>query len=76
MVNTTAKNLPIDWNTTNPAKNVLWSAELGSRAYGGPIVAGGKVFVGTNNEGPRDPKYVKTVESMASRPRCRSISVS
>ena len=32
-------------------------ADLGSRSYGGPIVAGGKVFVGTNNQAPRDKKH-------------------
>jgi outer membrane protein assembly factor BamB len=31
-------------------------AELGSQTYGNPTVAGGKVFVGTNNELLRDPK--------------------
>ena len=35
---------------------VKWKATLGSRAYGGPIVAGGKVFVGTNNENPRNKR--------------------
>ena len=35
---------------------IKWHAELGSRAYGGPIVVGGKVFVGTNNERPRNPR--------------------
>ncbi len=43
----------IDMATT---KNVRWVAKLGSQAYGNPVVAGGKVFVGTNNESPRDPK--------------------
>ncbi len=38
------------------AEWVLWSAELGSRAYGGPTVAGGKVYVGTNNERPRNKR--------------------
>jgi len=42
----------IDMATT---KNVRWVAKLGSQAYGNPTVAGGKVFVGTNNESPRDP---------------------
>jgi outer membrane protein assembly factor BamB len=37
-------------------KDVKWQAQLGSTAYGGPVIAGGKVFVGTNNEKPRDPK--------------------
>src|SRR5262245_59527346 len=27
-------------------ENVRWAAELGSETYGGPVVAGGKVFVG------------------------------
>jgi outer membrane protein assembly factor BamB len=35
---------------------VKWKATLGSRAYGGPTVAGGKVFVGTNNENPRNKR--------------------
>ena len=41
-----------------PAEGVVikWHGELGSRAYGGPIVAGGKVFVGTNNEKPRNSR--------------------
>src|SRR5207248_3308707 len=37
-------------------KNLRWQAELGDTSYGGPTVAGGKVFVGTNNNNPRDPK--------------------
>ncbi len=38
------------------AKNVLWAAKLGSQTYGNPVIANGKVLVGTNNEVPRDPK--------------------
>lgn len=40
----------------NPAtgENIRWTADLGSETYGGPVVAGGKVFVGTNNAKPRD----------------------
>ena len=37
-------------------KNVKWVAQLGSQTYGNPVVAGGRVFVGTNNELVRDPK--------------------
>ena len=37
-------------------KNVKWVAQLGSQTYGNVVVAGGMVFVGTNNEGVRDPK--------------------
>ncbi len=36
-------------------KNVKWVAKLGSQTYGNPTIAGGKVFVGTNNETPRIP---------------------
>lgn len=39
-------------------KNVRWVSKLGSQAYGTPVVAGGRVFIGTNNETPRDPKQV------------------
>lgn len=42
----------LDLTTT---KNVKWVAKLGSQTYGNPVVAGGKVFVGTNNASPRDP---------------------
>ncbi|MCY3019690.1 MAG: PQQ-binding-like beta-propeller repeat protein [Planctomycetota bacterium] len=38
-------------------KNVKWVARLGSYCCGTPTVSGGKVFVGTNNVAPRDPKY-------------------
>lgn len=38
------------------AKNILWAVKLGSQSYGNPTVSGGKIFVGTNNESPRDPK--------------------
>ncbi len=45
----------IDLATT---KNVKWAVKLGSQSYGNPVVAGGKVFVGTNNESPRDKRHV------------------
>ncbi len=37
--------------------NVKWIANLGSQAFGNVVVAGGKVFIGTNNEHPRDPQH-------------------
>jgi outer membrane protein assembly factor BamB len=33
-----------------------WKAQLGSRAYGGPTVANGKIVVGTNNDNPRNKR--------------------
>ncbi|PYV36655.1 MAG: hypothetical protein DMG06_30260, partial [Acidobacteria bacterium] len=50
-----AKGLPASWDTATK-KNVKWVAALGSQTYGNPVVAGGMVFVGTNNEGLRNPK--------------------
>src|SRR5262249_32266319 len=57
LANLVAKNIPDTWDTKKgKEKNVKWTARLGTYAYGGPVVAGGKVFVGTNNDKPRDPK--------------------
>jgi outer membrane protein assembly factor BamB len=39
-------------------RGVKWSVKLGSHTYGNPVISGGKIFVGTNNASPRDPKYV------------------
>src|SRR5437899_2668175 len=47
------KNPPMDWDVKT-GKNILWSAALGSKSYGNPIVSNGMVFIGTNNEGARD----------------------
>ncbi len=47
------KNPPMDWDVKT-GKNILWSAALGSKSYGNPVVANGMVFIGTNNEGARD----------------------
>lgn len=44
----------IDIKTT---KNVKWVTKLGSQAYGNTTVSNGLVFVGTNNESPRDPRH-------------------
>ena len=49
------KGLPTEWDVKTK-KNVKWMAELGSQSYGNAVVAGGMVFVGTNNELLRDPK--------------------
>ena len=47
------KNPPMDWDVKT-GKNILWSAALGSKSYGNPVVSNGMVFIGTNNEGARD----------------------
>ncbi len=52
------KSLP---ETFDPAaekagKNVRWSARLGTQSYATPVIARGKVLIGTNNAEPRDPR--------------------
>ena len=49
------KGLPTSWDI-NTKKNVKWMAQLGSQSYGNPVVAGGQVYLGTNNELVRNPK--------------------
>ena len=55
-----ATNLPVEWAPgefdydtgawkPESSQNVAWAAPLGSQSYGNPVVAGGKVFVGSNN---------------------------
>jgi outer membrane protein assembly factor BamB len=48
------KGLPTTWEVKTK-KNVKWVAELGSQTYGNPVVSGGVVLVGTNNEAMKDP---------------------
>src|SRR5437899_8017877 len=55
MVNTVEKNMPTDWDVKT-GKGIKWVAELGSKAYGGPVISGGKIFIGTNNDRPRNPR--------------------
>ncbi len=44
------KNIPTTWDVET-GKNIKWKAKLGSQSYGSPVVANGKVYVGTNNGG-------------------------
>jgi outer membrane protein assembly factor BamB len=49
------KGIPTSWDLKTK-KNVKWMAQLGSQSYGNPVIAGGQVYVGTNNELVRNPK--------------------
>jgi outer membrane protein assembly factor BamB len=61
------KHPPTDWQiavtdvksgaVTQAARNIKWSVHLGSQSRGAPVVANGLVWVGTNNDQPRDPKH-------------------
>jgi outer membrane protein assembly factor BamB len=45
---TTGQKIPLTWDV-KAGKNIRWSVPLGTAAYGGVVVANGKVFAGTNN---------------------------
>ncbi len=49
-----ATGLPTTWDVKT-GQNIKWVAALGSQSYGNPVVAGGVVLLGTNNEAVRDP---------------------
>jgi len=49
------KNLPTSWDVKTK-KNIKWKSDLGTQSYGNPVIADGKVFVGTNNDAPRNPE--------------------
>jgi outer membrane protein assembly factor BamB len=38
-------------------QNIKWRAKLGTEGHATPIIAGGRVYIGTNNGEPRDPKH-------------------
>lgn len=50
-----------EWDPSN-SKNIKWVAKLGSQSYGNPVVADGKVFVGTNNTGGWLERYPPDVD--------------
>ena len=65
------KNLPATFvpirSTTDPAiqpgtpTNVRWVASLGGASYGNPTVAGGRVFIGTDDKNvDEDPRFTRT----------------
>ena len=61
MVNTFERNLPAEWQIPDkrkktPGRNIKWTAALGSQSYGNPVVYNGKIFLGTNNDGLRNPR--------------------
>jgi len=44
----------VDLATT---KNVKWVSKLGSQSYGNVTIANGRVYIGTNNDSPRDKAH-------------------
>ncbi len=56
-----ATNIPTEWDI-DEGKNILWKVDLGSQTYGNPVVANGKVYVGTNNGAGHIARYPSTVD--------------
>lgn len=50
------KNISLEFDPEE-GKNILWTGNLGSQTYGNPVVAGGRVYVGTNNGAGHRPKH-------------------
>ncbi len=53
--------IPTSWDVTKGV-NIRWSLALGSETYGNPIVANGKLYVGTNNGAGYIKRYPNTVD--------------
>lgn len=69
----TATGIPTEWSTgefdrrtgewdSSTAKNIKWVSQLGSQTYGNPVIANGKVFVGTNNSAGHLPRYPGNID--------------
>jgi outer membrane protein assembly factor BamB len=50
------KHLPDSFDPESKM-NVKWVIDLGTQTHSTPIVAGGRIFIGTNNTNPRDPRH-------------------
>src|SRR5437660_84079 len=50
------KGLPDSFDP-GTGRNIKWIARLGTETHSTPVVAGGRVYIGTNNGAPRDPKH-------------------
>lgn len=68
-----AENIPEEWDVggfdyktgewkKENAQNIKWVSRLGSQTYGNPVVANGKVYVGTNNGGGWLDRYPAEVD--------------
>lgn len=67
------KNIPSEWNPggfdsktgewqKSKAQNIKWTTRLGSQSYGNPVVANGKIYVGSNNGAGYLKRYPATVD--------------
>jgi len=52
----TERGLPAEFDPKT-RKNIKWIAKIGTESHSTPVVANGRVYMGTNNGEPRDPKH-------------------
>ena len=50
------RGLPADFDPKT-GRNIKWVAKLGNETHSTPVVARGRVYIGTNNSDPRDPRH-------------------
>src|SRR6185369_13858863 len=55
------QNIPAEWDVST-GKNIKWTAKLGSQTYASPVIANGKIFVGTNNANGYIKRYPAKVD--------------
>lgn len=58
---TSGEALPLTWDVET-GENIRWSVPLGSETYGNPVIANGKVYVGTNNGAGYLERYPSKVD--------------
>ena len=52
----TETGLPAEFDPAT-GKNIRWVADLGTESHSTPVIADGKVYIGTNNGNPRNPAH-------------------
>ena len=50
------RGLPAEFDPKT-GRNIKWVAKLGNETHSTPVVANGRVYIGTNNSDPRDPNH-------------------
>ncbi len=56
-----AANIPTKWDVET-GEGIRWSMPLGSETYGNPVIANGKVYVGTNNGNGYAKRYPNKID--------------
>ncbi|MBN1442911.1 MAG: PQQ-binding-like beta-propeller repeat protein [Planctomycetes bacterium] len=55
MVSPGETSIPEEWDVES-GKNILWKADLATQSFANPVIAGGKILIGSNNGLERNPR--------------------